>query len=291
MLNNIDFIQERECWVVRADKGKYVDAFREFGIVGLDFDIKELPSEGVEVFRDRQKTYDLFKQFHPNRPNSYPNWWGTFNMFCNRIEVGNVVLSPTNNNDLMVGIVESETYFEEGNEALPHTLRRKVRWMEGVFNRENFPISLQSLHCRSTCFWVVKNKIEDLEEETTVSEPINDTGTEGVVYIMKSNTFENIYKCGYADKDAELRCFALSSDKKYAIFNLEVLGFIKSKSYRRLEKAIHNHFAPIRIWSENGCNIDSELFKSERFSEDFKEYVQLLQKQKYYEISEVVWNY
>lgn len=291
MYTNLEFLKEKECWVVRADNGKSIDGFRNSKIIGLHFDISELPTEGIEIFKDKGKTYEIFEKFHPHRTKSFPNWWGTFNMFCNRMKVGDVVFSPNRNNDLMVGIIDSEIYFEIGQDEIPHTIRRKVNWFDGFFAKEEFPISLQSLYCNSTCFYVDKTKGEEDEEVLESNIEISDIQSEGVVYIMKSNMFDNVYKCGYADKDAELRCSALSTDKKYAIFNLEVLGFIKSKSYRRLEKAIHNHFAPIRIWSENGCNIDSELFRSSTFTEDFKEYVQLLQKQKYYEISEVVWNY
>ena len=293
MNSPLDFIKQKECWVVRADRGKSIDGFRNLGVVALDFDILGLPTEGVQVFSDKVKTYEVFQKFHPNSSAKFANWWGTFNMFCNYMKVGDVVISPTENpSQLIVGLVKSEIYFELGNETLNHTIRRKVEWLDGVFSKNEFPISLRSLFCNSTCFYVDKNKGEENEEsEQKVSETIIESENEGVVYIMGSNTFPGTYKSGYADQDAELRCSALSSDKKYAIFNLEVLGYIKSKNYRRLEKAIHNHFAPVRVWSENGCNIDSELFKSNSFPEDFKEYVQLLQKQKYYHISEVVFNY
>jgi hypothetical protein len=288
----LDFIKEKECWVVRADNGKSIEGFRNLGVAGLHFDIYELPNDGVKVFENKERTKEIFQKYHPNVPKKYPNWWGTFNMFCNQIQIGHVILSPTSNGDLMVGVVESDLYFELGNETLPHSLRRKINWMDGVFSKNEFPISLQSLFCNSSCFYVDKSKGEESDEETQInSENLIDTDSEGVVYIMKSNTFSDYYKLGYADKDAELRCSALSTDKKYAIFNLEVLGFVKLLNYKRFEKSVHNHFAPIRLNSENGCNIDSEIFKSASLPQDFKEYIQLHQKQKYYNITEVSLNY
>lgn len=288
----LEFIKEKECWVVRADRGKSIESFRNLGVCGLDFNINELPSEGVNLFKNKEKTYDIFQKYNPNRVKSFKNWWGTFNMFCNRIQIGDVILSPDLNGDLMIGVVESDLYFELGDETLPHSLRRKINWMDGFFSKNEFPISLQSLHCNSTCFYVSKSKGEESDEETlTNSENLIDTDSEGVVYIMKSDTFSDYYKLGYADKDAELRCSALSTDKKYAIFNLEVLGYVKLSNYKRFEKSVHNHFAPIRLNSENGCNIDSEIFKSATLPQDFKEYIQLHQKQKYYNITEVSLNY
>jgi hypothetical protein len=288
----LEFIKEKECWVVRADRGKSIESFRNLSVCGLDFNIKELPSEGVKIFENKEKTYDIFEKYHPNRVKSFSNWWGTFNMFCNRVQIGDVILSPDSNGELMVGVVESDLYFELGDETLPHSLRRKTNWIGGFFSKNEFPISLQSLFCNSTCFYVSKSKGEESEEETQInSENLIDTDSEGVVYIMKSNTFPGVYKLGYADKDAELRCSALSTDKKYATFNLEVLGYVKLSNYKRFEKAVHNQFAPVRINCENGCNIDTELFTSTTLPQDFKEYIQLNQKQKYYKITEVSLNY
>jgi hypothetical protein len=288
----LEFIKEKECWVVRADNGKSIEGFRNSGIAGLDFNIYELPNDGVKVFEDKERTKEIFQKYHPNVPKKYPNWWGTFNMFCNGIQIGDVILSPTSNGDLMVGVVESDLYFELGDETLPHSLRRKINWMEGVFSKNEFPISLQSLFCNSTCFYVSKSKGEESEDETQInSENLMNTDSEGVVYIMKSNTFPGVYKLGYSDKDAELRCSALSTDKKYATFNLEVIGYVKLLNYKRFEKAVHNQFAPVRINCENGCNIDTELFTSATLPQDFREYIQLNQKQKYYNFTEVSLNY
>lgn len=286
-MNQLQFLNEKECWVVRADRGESIDGFRNAGVAALDFNITELPSEGVEVFKDKNKTYSIFEKYHPHRPKSFPNWWGTFNMFCNHIKIGDVILAPTSNGSLIIGVVEGDVYFQVGDPVLIHTIRRKVNWIEGVFSKNELPFSSISMFCNSTCFYVVKTKNNDEEEVTENSTDLIPTDIDGVVYIMKSNTFNDIFKVGYADRDAELRCSALSSDKKYGIFNLEVIGFVRCKNFKRLEKAMHNHFAPVRIFSENGCNLDSELFNSKTFPQDFKDYLELLVRQKYYQISEV----
>jgi hypothetical protein len=282
-------IMDSDCWVVRSDNGIFADDFRQNGLVGLHFGISELP-EGVEVFKSNIETYKIFEKFSPNRKSAFRNWWGTFNMFCNKIKIGDFVITKNDRGEYLIGEVKSDVYFKV-DEKIKHTIRRDVLWDEQVYNKENFPFSLSSFNCNSTCFYLDKHDDEEISDNRTIPTEIEtNSETEGFVYLMKSNTVNDFYKVGYADEDVDKRCSALSADKKYGCWNLEVVGYIKSKNYKRLEKAFHNHFAPKRIFIENGCNQDTELFNSHTFVKDFKDYLNLVKSQNYYEISEVFFN-
>jgi predicted Mrr-cat superfamily restriction endonuclease len=285
----INTIMTHDCWVVRSDNGEYSESFRKNGIVALHFDISELP-EGVEVFKSNTETYKVFEKFNPTRKSAFRNWWGTFNMFCNKMKVGDYVLTTNGLGGYLIGEVTSEIYFQVDNKV-PHTVRRNVLWDENVYLKNDFPFSLNSFNCNSTCFYLDKHEEDESNEviPTTIESKVISDNV-GVVYIMKSTTVNGFYKVGYADEDADKRCSALSADKKYGCWNLEVIGYIKSKNYKRLEKAFHNHFAPKRLCIENGCNQDTELFNSENFIQDFKDYTNLIKSQSYYEISEIYFN-
>ena len=289
MNKKLDFIKDKECWVVRADSGKSVDAFRKFEIAALDFGIQELTPEGLDVFKDNLKTYEILKKFQPNMEKKYPNWWGSINMFFNYMKVDDIVISPTENSSfLMVGTILTDVFFEKGDEKLPHSIKRKVVWLDGVFKKDEFPISLKSLQTPSTCFYIDKKKgLEDYDYEEESNETFLDTIIDGCVYLMKSNSISGLFKIGYAEEDAEKRCSALSTCLKYGWLNLEVIGYVKCKTHRRLEKALHNHFAPVRMCVENGCYRDTELFLSPNIPVQFKEYVELLQKHNHFEITEI----
>ena len=59
----LEFIKEKECWVVRADNGKSIEGFRNLGVAGLHFDIYELPNDGVKVFENKERTKEIFQKY------------------------------------------------------------------------------------------------------------------------------------------------------------------------------------------------------------------------------------
>jgi hypothetical protein len=102
--------------------------------------------------------------------------------------------------------------------------------------------------------------IDEDEEIDVDCEECNDKG--GIVYILNSEIFSDVYKIGKTI-DLEKRIYDLSKDTRYGVFKLKVVGWIKVKNYGEVEKMFHYYFNKYRLYKSNlGVNVDTELFKT-----------------------------
>lgn len=74
--------------------------------------------------------------------------------FVNEIKVGDIIISPYNDNQLLVGIIESDVYYKK-DDSSPYPWRKKVKWFKETINRHNLSVPLQNtLRSSLTCFKV-----------------------------------------------------------------------------------------------------------------------------------------
>ena len=70
------------------------------------------------------------------------------------MNLGDVVISPYNTNDLLIGKISSELYIEKDTTS-PYPWRKKVDWLKDDINRHSFSNPLQNtLRSSLTCFEV-----------------------------------------------------------------------------------------------------------------------------------------
>jgi restriction system protein len=74
--------------------------------------------------------------------------------FVNEIKVGDIIISPYNDNQLLVGTIDSDVYFKK-DDSSPYPWRKKVKWFKETINRHNLSVPLQNtLRSSLTCFKV-----------------------------------------------------------------------------------------------------------------------------------------
>ena len=125
--------------VVRADYGKYTEVFLNNGYVAIGwFD------DPLNDFSDKNeiiKKYDeIFSTDIKMRKSQNV---GQIYRFLNELKIDNFVITPYNDQRLIVGRIISEPYFEK-DESTPYYYRIKVKWFDKEINRTNFSIPLQN---------------------------------------------------------------------------------------------------------------------------------------------------
>jgi dGTP triphosphohydrolase len=94
--------------------------------------------------------------------------------------------------------------------------------------------------------------IENIEEE--------DVDTFGIVYLLKSKSFEDTYKVGKT-KNITQRLSELSKDHRYGVFNLTEIMRIECEDYSIIERVLHKFFEDFRLCKKNEIKVDTELFR------------------------------
>ncbi len=132
-------------WVVRAEFGKHADNFRNGGYVALDFDI----SEPYPVGEPREAFVDAFKKYNPSVTSNVVvgQQVGQITRFCESIQVGDYVITPSDNNDVLYyGKVLDEPYYFESapSDSCPYRHRRNVKWSKQTASRSTFSVPFQN---------------------------------------------------------------------------------------------------------------------------------------------------
>ena len=142
-------------FVLRADYGRYTDVFKKHSYIGIGWFEEINPIENNWDLTDKDFLKEKYREKYPTDANMRVNQnVGQIFRFINDINIGDIIISPHNTNELIIGKVVGDLYFEEDNSS-PYPWRKKVEWLKNEFNRHSFSNPLQNtLRSSLTCFEV-----------------------------------------------------------------------------------------------------------------------------------------
>jgi restriction system protein len=140
-------------YVLRADFGRYTDTFKKEKYIGIGW------------FQNEPSTFDLnnkdilkeeYKKIYPtDLPMRMNQNVGQIFRFVNEMKIGDIVISPFNTNELLVGKITSNL-FHKKDDTSPYPWRKSVEWFPNLIDRHTLSVPLQStLKSSLTCFRVV----------------------------------------------------------------------------------------------------------------------------------------
>jgi hypothetical protein len=119
---------------------------------------------------------------------------------------------------------------------------------------------------------------EDIDIELTNDEIKEEFNKKGIIYLLKSESFEDVYKIGKTI-NLDKRLNDLKKDNRYGVFDLNVLMYIECPDYSIIERVFHKFFEDYRLCKKNNIGVDTELFKGvSTIVEEFKLFGEFLQK-------------
>lgn len=154
-------------FVLRADYGRYTDVFKNGNYVGIGWFGRDATDPNLEKWDLQDK--DFLKQKYRQKYGENEAYMrvnqnvGQIYRFVNDIQIGDIIISPYNTNELLIGKIKSDLYVEEDGTS-PYTWRKKVEWIKDDVSRHSFSNPLQNtLRSSLTCF-EVKQRDEVFEE-------------------------------------------------------------------------------------------------------------------------------
>ncbi len=126
-------------WVIRANDGRWAEAFAENGYIGLHHGMDGVDMSGV---RSRDEVRRLFEQEHPDETNerSIANRAGQVANFHLEIKSGDYVLTPGLGSSVRYGkFFTNQCYYVAIDDGLPTRNRRLVEWSPTALNRHDLP--------------------------------------------------------------------------------------------------------------------------------------------------------
>lgn len=140
-------------YVVRADFGKYTESFEKHNYAGIGWFFENFTDTVDYTNRDALKEY--YKIKNPDDPTMRMNQnVGQIFRFLNDIKIGDVIISPFNNNELLIGEVKSDSYFIK-DDTSRYCWRKDVKWLANHLDRHTLSVPLQNtLRSSLTCFSV-----------------------------------------------------------------------------------------------------------------------------------------
>lgn len=142
----------KNVFVLRADFGRYTNTFEKEEYIGIGW-FMENPINWD--FSNKDFLKEKYRLIYPDDPNMRVNQnVGQINRFVNEMKIGDLVISPYMDNQLLVGKIESELFFKEDSTS-PYPWRKKVKWYKEKIDRHSLSVPLQNtLRSSLTCFKV-----------------------------------------------------------------------------------------------------------------------------------------
>ena len=142
-------------FVLRADYGRYTDSFKNNKYIGIGWFEEINPIESKWDLTDKDFLKEKYREKYPSDANMRVNQnVGQVYRFVNDTNIGDIVISPYNTNDLLIGQISSDLFFENDSTS-PYPWRKKVEWLKDDINRHTFSQPLQNtLRATLTCFEV-----------------------------------------------------------------------------------------------------------------------------------------
>lgn len=150
-------------FVLRADYGRYTDVFRNHKYIGIGWFEETNPLHSNWDLSDKDFLKEMYRDKYPNDANMRVNQnVGQIFRFVNDMSIGDIVISPYNTNDLLIGKISSELYVENDSTS-PYNWRKKVEWLKDGVNRHLFSNPLQNTLRSSLTCYEVKQRDEIFE--------------------------------------------------------------------------------------------------------------------------------
>lgn len=145
----------RNVFVLRADFGRFTHIFEKEGYIGIGWFL-ENPIEWD--LSNKEFLKEKYRKLFPEDPNMRVNQnIGQIIRFVNDMTIGDLVVTPYLNNELLIGKVESDLFFKEDNTS-PYPWRKKVNWFEKKIDRHSLSVPLQNtLRSSLTCFKIASS--------------------------------------------------------------------------------------------------------------------------------------
>ncbi len=140
-------------YVLRADFGRYTDTFKNENYIGIGWFQNEPATLDMT---SKEALKEEYKKVYPADPPMRMNQnVGQIYRFVNEMKEGDVVISPFNTNELLVGKVTSKLYHKT-DKTSPYPWRKTVEWFPNLIDRHSLSVPLQStLKSSLTCFRVI----------------------------------------------------------------------------------------------------------------------------------------
>jgi len=150
-------------FVLRADYGRYTDVFRNNNYIGIGWFDEINPIQEKWDLTDKDFLKEKYREKYKEDVNMRVNQnVGQIYRFINDLKIGDIVISPYNTNELLIGKITGDLYFENDNSS-PYPWRKKMEWIKDKVNRHSFSQPVQNtLRATLTCF-EVKQKEEVFE--------------------------------------------------------------------------------------------------------------------------------
>ena len=150
-------------FVLRADYGRYTDVFRNNNYIGIGWFDEINPIQEKWDLTDKDFLKEKYREKYKEDVNMRVNQnVGQIYRFINDLKIGDIVISPYNTNELLIGKITGDLYFENDNSS-PYPWRKKMEWIKDKVNRHSFSQPVQNtLRATLTCF-EVKQKQEIFE--------------------------------------------------------------------------------------------------------------------------------
>jgi len=150
-------------FVLRADYGRYTDVFRNNNYIGIGWFDEINPIQEKWDLTDKDFLKEKYREKYKEDVNMRVNQnVGQIYRFINDLKIGDIVISPYNTNELLIGKITGDLYFENDNSS-PYPWRKKMEWIKDKVNRHSFSQPVQNtLKATLTCF-EVKQKQEIFE--------------------------------------------------------------------------------------------------------------------------------
>ena len=150
-------------FVLRADYGRYTDTFKNNKYIGIGWFEEINPLQSDWDLTDKDFLKERYRDKYPDDANMRVNQnVGQIFRFVNDMNIGDIVISPYNTNDLLIGKISSELYIENDNTS-PYPWRKKVDWLKDDINRHTFSNPLQNTLRSSLTCYEVKQRDEIFE--------------------------------------------------------------------------------------------------------------------------------
>lgn len=147
-------------WCVRAEFGKYAQAFVQGGYVAIGW----IAERSLADCKSRDDIHSLYRKYHPNDTSNIVigQQVGQIARFLLEIAPGDIVITPDGNTELLrYGTVEPGYEYKPNDSNCPYMHRRKIKWQAEPLLRSELSVPLQNTMRSSLTVFAV-SQVEEI---------------------------------------------------------------------------------------------------------------------------------